>query len=306
MVYRFYTADVFTQTAFGGNPLAILPQAQGLTADQMQAIAKEFNYSETVFVLPPTLDHADFRLRIFTPGGEIPFAGHPTVGTAYVLATIGAIALTPPETAIIFQEEVGAVPIKIFSDGEQVIASALAAAQPPEFRPVALSRETLGAVLSLNPLALAPDPYEVAAVSCGLPFLYVPVENRETLARAQMNLGLWEKHLRDTWAPHVYLFTVEADTIYARMFAPGLGIPEDPATGSAATALGGYLAQYGGDRRRWFIIQGVEMGRPSRLTVEIIGDRHQLQSILVSGSSVLISQGELFIEPGELGPGDQG
>lgn len=298
MQYRFYTADVFTDQPYGGNPLAVLPDAQGLDTAQMQLLAREFNLSETVFVFPPA-DPAHTRsLRIFTPGAELPFAGHPTVGTAHVLAAVGEIALSGERTEIVFEEGVGPVPVTISArDGVPVFAQ-LTAARLPAFGPPAPAADSVAALLSLTMNDLHAT-WPIQAVSCGVPFLFVPLQDRAALARARLNTALWETMLANFWAPSVFPFTLDAHDpaqIYARMFAPVMGIVEDPATGAAATALAGYLAARepgGAERLHWTVNQGVEMGRPSRLFVEAERREGQLTAIRVGGATVIISHGTL-------------
>ena len=301
MQYQFYTADVFTQQIFGGNPLAVFPQAQGLSDLQMQKIAAEINYSETVFVLPPETPEGTKKLRIFTPKAELPFAGHPTVGTAYVLAYIGEIPIRDAETIIIFEEGVGQVPVKILSQLGKPIYSELTAAQLPEFGPESPNIELLAPILSLEPQNLLTGTYSSQAVSCGLPFIFIPLDSQKSLAQAKLRLDLWESLLADFWANCVYIFTFETSDksvfLRSRMFAPSLGIEEDPATGSAAAALGGYLAIR--DRRngllQWQIEQGIEMGRPSLLTVQTFKKQDKIEKICVGGSSVMVTQGFMQI-----------
>jgi trans-2,3-dihydro-3-hydroxyanthranilate isomerase len=299
MEYQFYTADVFTQQTFGGNPLAVFPQAQGLSAGQMQKIAGEINYSETVFVLPPETAEGTRRLRIFTPNSELPFAGHPTVGTAYVLAFIGEIALDQSETTIIFEEGVGPVPVKILSESGKPTYTELTAAQLPEFGSTVPDIEDLAEMLSLKPEDFLTGDYGPQAVSCGLPFLFIPLKSQEALAQATLKRDRWESLLTNSWADCVYLFTLgsQSATVRSRMFAPSLGIEEDPATGSAAAALGGYLGIR--DQRdgilQWQIEQGIEMGRPSLLTVQTFKKEGLIQKICVGGSSVMVIQGVMEI-----------
>ena len=308
MEYQFYTADVFTQQTFGGNPLAVFPQAEGLSSLQMQKIAAEINYSETVFVLPPETTEGTKRLRIFTPKAELPFAGHPTVGTAYILAYIGDIVLDKAEVTIIFEEGVGPVPVKILSESGKPTYTELTAAQLPEFGPTAPDIEDLAEMLSLDPEDFLTGDYAPQAVSCGLPFLFVPLNSQEALARAKLQRDRWESLLANYWANCVYLFTFQtsANSIFvrsqsaavrSRMFAPSLGIEEDPATGSAAAALGGYLGIR--DQRdgilQWQIEQGIEMGRPSSLTVQTFKKKGLIQKICVGGSSVMVIQGVMKI-----------
>ncbi len=304
--YAFHTADVFTDKLHGGNPLAVIPDAKGLSDEQMAAITREFNYSESVFVLPPENSANARRLRIFTPGRELPFAGHPTVGTAFVLATIGEIPLSGDETKIIFEEGVGPVPVTIRSRNEIPFFSQLTAAKLPEVGDPPPPIETLAQVLSLEPSdLLANDLIEPEAVSCGIPFLFVPLQSADVLSRIKLNQQRWEASLKNYWAPEVFVFAAdnwngifEGGHIRARMFAPGVGVTEDPATGSACAALAGFLGFRSEQRSgtlRWTIDQGVEMGRPSRLDAEVDLERGQVREIRVGGGSVLASSGVLHL-----------
>lgn len=323
---RFYTADVFTDRPFGGNPLAVFPDAQGLEPSRMQAIARELNLSETVFVFPPETTVGHKRLRIFTPGGEIPFAGHPTVGTAFVLAAIGDLPIpglesgldsgltgqadrpanqapnpeTRPETlAVIFEEGVGSVPVSIRFENDRPVFAELAAAQAPIVRPLANDRDRWSALLGLDPSDLALD-LQPAIASCGLPFTVIPLASVAALGRSRLDLGLWRQWLADTEAPQVYpIVRLTENRWRVRMFAPALGISEDPATGSAAAALGGYLAwadQAGSGQGTWQVTidQGQEIDRPSCLELSIDQDQGQVTAIRVGGRSVLMSQAELW------------
>jgi trans-2,3-dihydro-3-hydroxyanthranilate isomerase len=299
--YAFYTLDVFTDRIFGGNPLAVFPNGLGLETEQMQAIAREFNLSETVFVLPPEEPDHTRRLRIFTPGTELPFAGHPTIGTAHLLATIGGIPLDGAETHIVLEEAVGPVAVTIRTSGGRPTLAQLSAARRPEHGPAPPPVDEIAEVLSLatGDIMLEPLP---AAVSCGVPFLFIMLRNVDALARAQIRHAAWQRTFAHYWAPHIYLLVpAEADsstTYRARMFAPAMGITEDPATGAAATALPGYLAPLQAKLRgtlRWTVHQGVEMSRPSRLEVEADLADGNVIAVRVSGSSVLVSHGEMEI-----------
>lgn len=298
MDYQFYTADVFTDKIFGGNQLAVFPQAEKLTSSQMQLIAKEFNYSETVFVLPPETPQGTRKLRIFTPSAELPFAGHPTVGTAYILAAIKDISLTGEITTVIFEEGVGLVPVKIRALGGKPVYTELTAAQLPEFGPEPPPISELASMLSLDHNDLLDGKNAPQAVSCGLPFLFIPVHNREILGRVQLNQEQWKGILGNYWANCVYVFCFdperEESDLRSRMFAPALGIEEDPATGAAATALAGYLGirdPLSDGTLSWRIEQGFEMGRPSLLQVEADKKEGKISQIRVGGASVLVSQG---------------
>ena len=298
MSYRYHTADVFTDSPFGGNQLAVLPDARGLSDAQMQAIAREFNYSETVFVFPPDNPSHTRKLRIFTPGGELPFAGHPTVGTAHVLAEIGEIALSGYETRIVFEEGAGPVPVLIRArDGRPAFAQ-LGAPRPPESRSDGFDPATIAGVLSLRAEDID-DSYPIEAVSVGVPFLMVPIRTLEALGRARIDGSKWSAALEKTWAPETFLFTRTGDSEFrARMFAPTMGIIEDPATGSACACFGAYLASRDLSRdgtRRYTVHQGVEMGRPSLLEVEADVAGGEVTAVRVGGATVLIASGELHV-----------
>lgn len=300
MRYRFLTADVFTDRIFGGNPLAVFPEAKGIDGDTMQATAKELNLSETVFVLPPERSEHTRKLRIFTPGAELPFAGHPTVGTAFVLAAIGAVPLSGRETRIVFEEGVGPVPVVIRAEDGKPVFAQLSAAKMPEVGPGPPSSEELAGMLSLEPADIRDARLSPRAVSCGVPFLFVPVRDREALGRAAIDPAAWKSVLADYWAPHVYVLTEDPELsgsdVRARMFAPAMGIAEDPATGAAATALAGYLGQddeVSDGTLRWVVEQGFEMGRPSLLEVEADKKGGKIVAIRVGGGSVLVSEGEM-------------
>ncbi|WP_030006798.1 PhzF family phenazine biosynthesis protein [Picosynechococcus sp. NKBG042902] len=293
--YTFHTLDVFTEQIFGGNPLAVFPQAQGLSSNQMQAIAKELNLSETVFVFPTKDPDTDFQLRIFTPAAEIPFAGHPTVGTAYLLAHLGYL---PANCQLVrFQEEVGIVPVSIYWEQDQVRTTALSAAQLPQFIERSQSID-YASLVNLQAHDLHPV-LKPAVISCGLPFLYLPLKDLDALSRCSLNRTLWEEAYQHQLTAHIYPFVVTEDNqIYARMFAPGLGIAEDPATGSAATSLAGYLHRYLPSQatlQTWQIYQGIQMGRPSQLMLTMQQQKGELTEIAVGGSSVLVSVGHINV-----------
>jgi len=299
--FPYYTADVFTSVRFGGNQLAVFPDASGIPEHQMQAIAREFNFSETTFVLPPSDPRNTRRVRIFTPGAELPFAGHPTVGTAFVLATIGAITVTE-ETRIVFEEGVGPVPVVVRAPGGVPGFAQLQVAQLPQHGPPAPAAAELARALSLDPGAVLDGPTGPEAVSCGVPFLFVPLRDRAALGRARVRLEEFDALLSSYVTQKVFVFCAEPErpgsTHRARMFAPGIGVPEDPATGSACAAFGGYLARR--DKRRegtlrWIVEQGFEMGRPSILEVEADKSAGTITAVRVGGNSVLVSRGEFFL-----------
>ncbi len=300
--YKFYTADVFTNRIFGGNQLAVFPNAKGLSSKLMQKIAKEFNLSETAFVLPPQNSNNTRQLRIFTPGTELPFAGHPTIGTAYVLAAIGAIPLQARSTEIVFEEGVGDVRVVIYSQDSKPVSAYLTTAQLPEFIPNPPEPGIIAQILSLKAEDLPLEEWSPAAVSCGVPFLFVPVCNRNALSKISLNLELWQKHLQAYQAPHLYVFCfdseLEGSHLRARMFAPAMGITEDPATGAAASALAGYLGVRDATENsllQWRVEQGFEMGRPSILEVEAKKTAGQIVKVRVGGQSVMVGEGTIAI-----------
>ncbi|NJN72499.1 MAG: PhzF family phenazine biosynthesis isomerase, partial [Limnothrix sp. RL_2_0] len=228
----------------------------------MQAIAKELNLSETVFVLSPEQAGCDFKLRIFTPLAEIPFAGHPTVGTAYLLAHLGFIKTEAKLTS--FQEGVGKIPVTLQWENAQIKKTFLQAAQLPEFDVV--PDINVSKLLGLNPEDIHAN-CAAEVISCGLPFLYICLKNTDAVDRSSLNLDLWKSIAKST-AANVYILAIapEKRHIYARMFAPALGIAEDPATGSAATSLAGYLDKYfpsDAEQETWQIQQGKKWGDPA-------------------------------------------
>ena len=300
MPYTFYTADVFTDTLFGGNQLGVLPDARGLTTEQMHAITREFNYSESTFVFPPDDPKHTRRVRIFTPGGEVPFAGHPTVGTAHVLAAIGEIPLTGSETRIVLEENVGPVPVLIRArDGKPEFAQ-LSVAMLPQVSEPPVSRSELAELLSLDVAALLDDAYAPQTVSCGLPFLLVPLRDRAAVARSRLRLDLWERSLQGTPSEMVMVFAADAERpgsdMRARMYGPSVSVMEDPATGSACACLAGYLAARTprDGTLRWVVEQGFEMGRPSIIEIEADKSAGSITGVRVGGKTVLVAKGELL------------
>jgi trans-2,3-dihydro-3-hydroxyanthranilate isomerase len=298
--YTFYTADVFTDTRFGGNQLGVLPDARGLSSEQMHAIAREFNYSESTFVLPPDNPKHTRRVRIFTPGGEIPFAGHPTVGTAHVLAAIGEIPLTGVETRIVFEENVGPVHVVIRAQDGKPDFAQLSVAMLPQVSEPTVSRETLAAMLSLDPTELLDGDYRPQNVSCGLPFLVVPLRDRKAVSRSRLQLDQWERSLKGATSDMILVFAADPERpgsdMRARMYGPGAGVFEDPATGSACACLAGYLAARTprDGTLRWVVEQGFEMGRPSILEIEADKKDGGITAVRVGGKTVLVSKGELL------------
>jgi len=294
----FFTADVFTDQAFGGNQLAVFPDARAIDPALMLPIAREFNFSETTFVLPPDNPAHTARVRIFTPGRELAFAGHPTVGTAHVLGTTGTVKLTGDTTKIVFEEIAGPVPVTIRAKNGTVEFCQLTAARAPESNTETPTREQLAAALSLPVDALKSGSWSPEIVSCGTPFVFVPLKDRAAVAAARAKLDVWDEIFAGCATSEVFLFATEGERpgsdIRARMFAPGIGIAEDPATGGAAAALAGYLGLR--DARpsgmlRWVIEQGFEMGRPSILEIEADKENGRIVRTRVGGSTVMMTEG---------------
>ncbi|PYS83987.1 MAG: PhzF family phenazine biosynthesis protein [Acidobacteria bacterium] len=297
---HYHLVDVFTDRAFGGNPLAVITNGRGLPTETMQAVAKEFNLSETTFVLPPDDPRHDWRVRIFTPGSELPMAGHPTVGTSFVLAREHLVRRDSDETNIVLEEGVGPVPVRIeFKGGEPVFAEM---SQPlPRFGPRLEDARAVAEMLSLDARDLDAElPLEV--VSCGVPFLYVPLRSLDAARRARPRAELIERAAVDGVPPEVFVFTREVEhegsTVHSRMFAPGLGITEDPATGAASGPLGCYLVQHGlvvcDSSAEIVSEQGIEMGRPSFVKIRIERSRENITAVKVGGQCHFMGEG--FIE----------
>lgn len=293
--YRFVTCDVFTDQRFGGNPLAVLPDARGLGTEQMQRIANEFNFSETTFVLPPKDPRHTAQVRIFTPVHEMPFAGHPTVGTAFALATLGIVPAAVRD--VVFEEGVGPVPVSIDRDGARVTRCTLTAAQLPKQLPAAPGRETLAAMLSLSPADVLDG---AEGWSCGVPFMVVPLKNLDAMARCKPDSATILRALADHPAKAVYPVCLEAkDTWRVRCFVPHLGVVEDPATGSAAASFAGWVharAPGADGTLRLRLNQGVEMGRPSELALEIDRAGGRVSAVRVGGASVMVTEGTIEVD----------
>lgn len=297
---RYHTLDVFTDRVFGGNPLAVIPDARAVPEHAMQKIAREFNFSETVFVLPAESATALRRLRIFTPERELPFAGHPTIGAAYLLWELGVAPAPANQPAtFVLEEGVGEIPVRITPrDGAPAFVQ-FTTARLPEPGPPPPPPADLAAALGLALEDLAGGVDRPEAYSCGVPFLFVPLVSRDALARATPDLGRWRTTLDPYWAAQVLVFCREPENagvhLRARMFAPTLGVLEDPATGSAAAALAGYLSARTGEdgTQRWEVGQGFEMGRPSLLVVEVDRQAGAMRAVRVGGTVVRVSDGEL-------------
>jgi trans-2,3-dihydro-3-hydroxyanthranilate isomerase len=296
MQRHYVTVDVFTDRPFGGNPLAVVLDAEGLSTEEMQAVAREFNYSETTFVLPPRDAAHDAEVRIFTVNSEIPFAGHPNVGTAYVLATR---AKSPP-ARLLFEEKAGLVPVEILSEGGKVLSAELTAPQALK-RLTQLSAEQAAACLSLSAADVRTDRHAPHVISVGLPFLAVELASREALRRARPNADAFAKTFPVDESDAVYFYTRDVPEgekpcdVQARMFHPGAsGLSEDPATGSATAAAAALLAELDGradGELKLCIGQGVDMGRPSLLLTRVVKRGGKVVSAHVGGGCAPMMEG---------------
>lgn len=300
---KFFTLDVFTGERFAGNPLAVIPDARPIPEKRLLAIAREFNLSETVFVYPPRDPRNTARVRIFTPARELPFAGHPTIGTAVLLASLGRVRQRGGKARVVLEEGVGAIPVELryAGAGRTPRYGKFTTAQLPQPGPPAPPARELADALSIEPSHLA-DAIP-RAFSCGVPFLFVQLKNRRAVAASHIDIGAWETHLSSYWAPEIFVFStggkLAGSDFHARMFAPGLSIGEDPATGSAVAAFAGYLAareRLTDGAHRWRIEQGFEMGRPSLLELECDVRRGKLAAVRVGGAAVIVSEGELRLD----------
>jgi trans-2,3-dihydro-3-hydroxyanthranilate isomerase len=296
MQRRYITADVFTDRAFGGNPLAVVLDAGGLSTAQMQAIASEFNYSETTFVLPPRDSAHDAQVRIFTVNSEIPFAGHPNVGTAFVLATLAA----KPPARFLFEEGAGLVPVEVLQEQGRVMGAELTA-------PQALSKlsqfpiEQVAASASLSSADIRTDRHPPQIVSVGLPFLVAELASRDALRRAKPDAAVFARTFPCDGSDALYLYTRDVAPaelpcdLQARMFHPGSsGLSEDPATGSATAAAAALLADLASERDgelKLRIGQGVDMGRPSLLLTRVRKQNGVIASAHVGGRCVQMMEG---------------
>lgn len=269
-MHRFVIADVFTDKPFTGNQLAVFPDARGLSDEAMQAIAFEFNFPESTFVLPGD------RVRIFTPKNEMQFAGHPTVGTAAVLAHLRGLELP---AKLVLLEGIGPVPVALERRGKLIHARFTIE------KPVEVLGEKPERAHAAAALALPPDlVLDTWFASGGVRFALIRLADKAAVDRAQLDRAAWSRHFKDAWASQLYLFSDDTE-IYARMFAPALGVFEDPATGSAAVALAGLLR-----KPKLTIRQGVRMGRPSLLEATFEEGR-----ITVGGATLICAQGEMQV-----------
>lgn len=302
---RFVTLDVFTLEALSGNPLAVVLDAQGLEAAAMQTIAREFNLSETVFVLPPEAPRHRARLRIFTPKSELPFAGHPTIGAAILLALRDREehkqAGRADAVAFGLEVEIGTVSCIVETDKGQGYAR-FRIPSLPAFLGTGPERETLGAMLGLAASEIGFARHMPSRHGAGPAFTFVPVSSCERLDAARLDGSAFAKALAAGETDALYLYARDPEGLghrfQARLFAPHHGIPEDPATGSAAAAFAGVLMQserLGDGVHDVVIRQGIAMGRPSEIALQLTIEDGALRSVEIGGGAVLVSEGVLLV-----------
>ena len=296
--YPYAILDVFTDTALAGNALAVVLDATGIDDRRMQAIAREFNLSETVFVLPAENPVHSARVRIFTPSRELPFAGHPTVGTAVLLATRKAAA---GEMVLVLEETVGPVRCGVFVKNERAAHAIFDVPRLPAAVPADFGTDAVAAALGLLPTEIGFENHKPSGWSAGVPFAFVPVRGLDAMARAQPNAASWATAFGSE-ATAAWLYCRETEDhdrdFHARMFAPGFGFAEDPATGSAAAAFAGVVRQFDGPpagSHRYVIEQGFEMGRPSLITLEVDVENSEIAAVRIGGDAVVIAEGVLTL-----------
>lgn len=283
---EYLVYDVFTDRAFGGNPLAVIPDGRGLAEDQLQRVAREFNFSEITFVYPAEAG-GDARVRIFTPTMEIPFAGHPTVGTALALHDLGRVG-----QEMVLELGVGPIPVTIRGRSARFVTRTPLQTWPGP------STEVIAASLSLDATDVRSDRHAPVIASVGFPFAIAELRDRAALSRALPNTDAFR-----AFDPHwpvdthydLLAYTRDGSAIEARMFAPLDGIPEDPATGSAAAALAAYLGQLEGASATFEISQGVDMGRPSRIRAGVTTEGGAPVAVDIEGEAVKVMEGRLLL-----------
>jgi trans-2,3-dihydro-3-hydroxyanthranilate isomerase len=309
MKVSFVTCDVFTDRPFTGNPLLVVPDARGLTAARMQAIAREINYSESTFVLPARDPAHAYLQRTFVPVKEIPYAGHPTIGTAFVMAALGKLAPGAPDGVVPITIEVGFGPLglELLKNGGRVGRVRMQQGRPEWREPVTGDdvKGQIAAALGVPFDALHPS-LPAQAVGTGNTFLMVSLSSVEAVSSALADTRMLNHIEKELGVLGLFFFAFDEAAgrtrVRARMFAPGAGVPEDPATGSAAGPLGVYLALHGSvpggvaeGSGRFTIDQGVEMGRPSELDVTVLVDSGPPSGVRVEGSAVLMMRGEIEV-----------
>jgi len=303
MKRRFFTLDVFTEQRFAGNPLAVVLDSAGLDDAAMQTIAREFNLAETVFVSDPVDAVNTAAMRIFTPGAELPFAGHPTVGTAVLLAHLNASEMmaSPGGVAIALEQKIGLVTVEVTRRPGRAPRGLFTVPKLSERIPWTPDLEVVARAVGLDPLDIGFGPHGPSAWTAGVPFVMLPVRGLEAIGRAGIaDMAAWNAAFAFTGRSAVYLYTSEtehkAHHIHARMFAPKLGVPEDPATGAAAAAFAGPAVAFERPEPGWHqlvIEQGYEMGRRSEIVLDVEVRNGLLAGARIGGAAVIVSEGHI-------------
>lgn len=300
MPRKFFTLDVFTNRIMAGNPLAVVIESAGLDDRAMQMIAREFALSETVFLLPPSLPNTRASLRIFTPARELPFAGHPTVGASVLMALLANAG--EKGTTFILEEKVGLVPVAARTTGVSSGEAIFSLPRLPEQIDQAANDVDLACALNLRTEEIGFDHHRPSVFSAGVGFTFVPVRDAATVAAARIDHSHWREAIRPK--DHANAFVYCRETVdnghhyHARMFAPDLGVGEDPATGSAVAAFAGAIMAYdkpNDGQHRLVIEQGYEMGRPSQITLEMEVQGGALVAARIGGSAIIVSEGQLHL-----------
>ncbi|WP_246943937.1 PhzF family phenazine biosynthesis protein [Bacillus pinisoli] len=295
--------DVFTEKPFGGNQLAVFLNGEGLTTDTMQTIAKELNLSETVFMFPPTKDRPHFKLRIFTPAMELPFAGHPTIGTAFLLGEKNLVpGLTNGMNTVVVEENIGKITLNLYIQNGSMVKAEMV--QPiPEIVGKVEDVSAVASLLSLPEEAIDSS-LPIQSISAGIPFLFIPVKSLSDMENIKFRLDVWqERFSANENTRHIFAFSLETEgdaQVHSRMFAPALGISEDPATGSASGPLGFYLVQNKvipvmNNLVKIISEQGIEMGRPSKIDITLEMTDEGVKRVLIGGSAFIMGEGTLFL-----------
>jgi trans-2,3-dihydro-3-hydroxyanthranilate isomerase len=300
MSRRFATLDVFTTKPHAGNPLAVVLDSDGLDTEGMQAIAREFNLSETVFVAPPADPANCAAIRIFTPARELPFAGHPTVGSAVLLA-LRAAAEGKASSGLVLEEQVGLVSCSVSAQSKLAGHATFTLPRLPAEVDQPGGHALLAGALGLDKREIGFDAHVPSVYSAGVGFTFVPVFGLEALERIRLDTGLWSQAMKPADHPNAFVYCRQVQDaghhFHARMFAPSMGIAEDPATGSAAAAFAGAIMRFdqpGDGEHRLVIEQGYEMGRPSQIELGLTVASGKLISARIGGSAVVVSEGTLL------------
>ncbi len=305
MAYNYYIADVFTKELFNGAQIAVFPSAKGLSGQQMAALAKELNLSETVFVLPAENEQSTHRMRIFTPQGEVDFAGHPIIATAYVLAHCGDVKLQEPYTRLVLEQNDGLINTNVsgvedkpeFVQFSQQVASTVDRFAPTD--------QELASFLGIETKEIDSKKYSARLVSCGKPYLIVPVFNYDTVRKARFNFDAWSQSIApQTAAQEILLFSPKNpypdSDFHLRLVGPNIGIKEDPPVGSSLPTFAAYLCSHEHVRKGTYVFsvdRGSKEARRSVLNLEMDNKGEALLTIRVGGNAVLVGQGQINIDP---------